>query len=167
MGHLGTAMSLDQTDNTFLALTPEIRAILGVFALYWKLDDSIEKMNDDPKLTKMECRMIIRLDQPNRMGLLAQMMLTVPSTVTATADSLEEQGYVQRRRDPEDRRAWLLELTQSGWERRREMEQLASEMFLEASGLNKDETLIFSELAGKIYDNVLRTGVPEGLKTCD
>ncbi|WP_177627905.1 MarR family winged helix-turn-helix transcriptional regulator [Parasedimentitalea marina] len=160
-------MSLDQTDNTFLALTPEIRAILGVFALYWKLDDSIEKMNDDPKLTKMECRMIIRLDQPNRMGLLAQMMLTVPSTVTATADSLEEQGYVQRRRDPEDRRAWLLELTQSGWERRREMEQLASEMFLEASGLNKDETLIFSELAGKIYDNVLRTGVPEGLKTCD
>jgi DNA-binding MarR family transcriptional regulator len=161
------AMSLDETDNAFQTLTPEIRAILGVFALYWKLDDSIEKMNADPKLTKMECRMIIRLERPSRMGLLAQMMLTVPSSVTASADSLEEQGFVQRRRDPEDRRAWLLELTESGWERRREMEQFASEMFRDSSGLNEAETLIFSELAGKIYDNVLRTGVPEGLKTCD
>ena len=111
--------------------------------------------------------MIIRLDRPKRMGLLAQMMLTVPSTVTATADTLEEQGYVQRRRDSEDRRAWLLELTESGWERRRQMEHQASEMFRASSGLNEEETLIFSELAGKIYDNVLRTGVPEGLKTCD
>lgn len=156
-------MSLDETDNAFLALTPEIRAILGVFALYWKLDDSIEKMNGDPKLTKMECRMIIRLDRPCRMGVLAQMMLAVPSSVTATADSLEELGYVQRRRDPQDRRAWLLELTDSGRERRREMEQFASEMFHESSGLDDEETAIFSQLAGKIYDNVLRTGVPEGL----
>lgn len=160
-------MNLDETDNAFHTLTPEIRAILGVFALYWKLDDSIEKLSGNLKLTKMECRMIIRLDRPKRMGLLAQMMLTVPSTVTATADTLEEQGYVQRRRDSEDRRAWLLELTESGWERRRQMEHQASEMFRASSGLNEEETLIFSELAGKIYDNVLRTGVPEGLKTCD
>jgi len=160
-------MRLDETDTAFQALTPEIRAILGVFALYWKLDDSIEKLNNDPKLTKMECRMIIRLDRPSRMGRLAEMMLTVPSSVTASADSLEEQGYVQRRRDPEDRRAWLLELTKNGQARRLEMQRQAGEMFRASSGLNEEETLVFSELAGKIYDNVLRTGVPEGLKTCD
>lgn len=160
-------MSLDETDTAFQALTPEIRAILGVFALYWKLDDSIEKLNNDPRLTKMECRMIIRLDRPSRMGRLAEMMLTVPSSVTASADSLEKQGYVQRRRDPEDRRAWLLELTKNGQARRLKMQQQAGEMFRASSGLNDEETLMFSELAGKIYDNVLRTGVPEGLKTCD
>ncbi|NRB15998.1 MAG: MarR family transcriptional regulator [Rhodobacteraceae bacterium] len=160
-------MNSDETDNAFQTLTPEIRAIMGVFALYWKLDDCIEKMNDDPKLTKMECRMIIWLERPSRMGLLAQMMLAVPSTVTATADSLEAQGYVQRSRDPQDRRAWLLELTETGWKRRHKMEHLASEMFRDSSGLNDEETLIFSELAGKVYDNVLRTGVPEGLKKCN
>lgn len=157
-------MSLDTTDNAFQALTPEIRAILGVFALYWKLDDSIENLNQVPKLSKMDCRMIIRLDRPCRMGLLAQMMLTVPSSVTAAADSLEMQGFVHRHRDPDDKRAWLLELTKSGWEKRRDMEQQASKMFREASGLNEEEALQFSELAGKIYDTVLRTGVPEGLK---
>lgn len=160
-------MDLDQTDTAFQALTPEIRAILGVFALYWKLDDSVEKLNENPKLGKMECRMIIRLDQPRRMGVLAQMMLTVPSAVTASADSLETQGFVQRRRDPDDKRAWLLELTDSGTEKRREIEGHASQMFREASGLNDAEALQFSELAGKIYDNVVRTGVPEGLKRCD
>ncbi|TLP57674.1 MarR family transcriptional regulator [Parasedimentitalea maritima] len=160
-------MSLDETDTAFQALTMEIRAILGVFALYGKLDDSIEKMNDDPKLAKMERRMIIRLDRPRRMGLLAQMMLTVPSAVTASADSLEAKGHLQRRRDPSDKRAWLLELTDSGEDIRREMEQMAGVMFREASGLNEEEIQIFSVLAGKIYDNVIKTGLPEGLKACD
>ncbi|MVO18637.1 MarR family winged helix-turn-helix transcriptional regulator [Parasedimentitalea huanghaiensis] len=160
-------MSLDETDTAFQALTMEIRAILGVFALYGKLDDSIEKMNDDPKLAKMERRMIIRLDRPRRMGLLAQMMLTVPSAVTASADSLEEKGHLLRRRDPSDKRAWLLELTDSGKDIRREMEQMAGVMFREASGLNEEEIQIFSVLAGKIYDNVIKTGLPEGLKACD
>ncbi|KAE9625992.1 MarR family winged helix-turn-helix transcriptional regulator [Parasedimentitalea maritima] len=160
-------MSLDETDTAFQALTMEIRAILGVFALYGKLDDSIEKMNDDPKLAKMERRMIIRLDRPRRMGLLAQMMLTVPSAVTASADSLEAKGHLQRRRDPSDKRAWLLELTDSGKDIRREMEQMAGVMFREASGLNEEEIQIFSVLAGKIYDNVIKTGLPEGLKACD
>lgn len=158
---------MTETDDTFKSLAPEVRAIMGVFALYWKLDDSIEKLNDVPKLTKMECRLIIRLDRPSRMGHLAQMMLTVPSSVTASADRLEDEGFIQRRRDPADRRAWLLELTKSGWEKRREMEQHASEIFRMASGLNEDESHQFSELAGKIYDNILRTGIPEGLKTCD
>lgn len=160
-------MSLDETDTAFQALTMEIRAILGIFALYGKLDDSIEKMNDDPKLAKMERRMIIRLDRPRRMGLLAQMMLTVPSAVTASADSLEAKGHLQRRRDPSDKRAWLLELTDSGKDIRREMEQMAGVMFREASGLNEEEIQIFSVLAGKIYDNVIKTGLPEGLKACD
>lgn len=160
-------MSLDETDTAFQALTMEIRAILGVFALYGKLDDSIEKMNDDPKLAKMERRMIIRLDRPRRMGLLAQMMLTVPSAVTASADSLEAKGHLQRRRDPSDKRAWLLELTDSGKDIRREMEQMAGVMFREASGLNEEEIQIFSVLAGKIYDNVIKNGLPEGLKACD
>jgi len=158
---------LDDTDDRLTQMTPEIRAMMGVFALYWKLDESIEKINLEPALSKLECNMIIRLDCPRRMGVLAKMMLTVPSSVTTTADSLEKQGFVIRSRDPEDRRAWLLQLSETGLARRREMEKQAGELFRAASGLNDEETLIFSELAGKIHDNVLRTGAPEGLKKCD
>lgn len=159
-------MTVLETDEEFGKLTPEIQAMMGVFALYWKLNEQIELINTGPELSKLESRMMIRLDAPRRMGVMAKLMLTVPSAVTAAADSLEEHGYLIRRRDPEDRRAWLIELSEAGWERRREMERMAVEIFHAASGLSGEETKVFSELAGKIFDNVMRTGAPEGLKTC-
>jgi DNA-binding MarR family transcriptional regulator len=156
-----------ETDEEFRKLTPEIQAMMGVFALYWKLNEQIDLINTDPQLSKLESRMMIRLDAPRRMGVMAKLMLTVPSAVTAAADSLEARGFLIRRRDPEDRRAWLIELTEAGWEHRREMERMAVEVFYASSGLTGEETRVFSELSGKIFDNVMRAGAPEGLKTCE
>ncbi len=147
----------DPTDN----LTPEIHAMMGVYALYWKLQESIEFIDTD--LSHQECHMLIKLEHPKRMGVLASDMLTVPSTITATADSLEQGGYLTRQNDPNDRRALLLVLTNKGEEARAMIQAEAGEMFRRASGLNKEETEVFSRLAQKIRKNVLESGIPEGL----
>ena len=160
-------MALEETDDDLKSLTPEIRAMMGVFALYWKLDEGLHRIVSEPALSDQERHMIIRLDTPRRMGVMARMMLTVPSAITATADNLEKLGYLVRTRDPADRRAWLLELSDAGWDRRREMEQTAGELFRATSGLTPEETRVFAELAGKIHDNVMRNSFPEGLAQCE
>ncbi len=142
-------------------LTPEIQAMMGVYALYWKLEESFASIETD--LSHQECHMLIKLDQPKRMGVLAADMLTVPSTITVTADALENAGYLARRQDPDDRRAWLLVLTTKGTEARNMLVTMAGELFHRASGLNDAETAEFARLACKIRDNILKTGIPEGL----
>ncbi len=142
-------------------LSPEIQAIMGVYALYWKLEEAFDCVETD--LSHLECHMLIKLDQPKRMGVLAADMLTVPSTITATADGLEKAGLLTRERDPEDRRAWLLVLTEQGQEMRNMLVSVAGDLFHRASGLDVDETAQFARLARKIRDNILKTGIPEGL----
>ena len=143
-------------------LSPEIQSIMGVYALYWKLEEAFESI--ETELSHPECHMLIKLDQPKRMGVLAAHMLTVPSTITATADALEKGGYLKRERDPMDRRAWLLVLTSKGEDARNMLVAEAGALFHRASGLNADETAQFAQLAHKIRDTILKTGIPEGLK---
>ena len=144
-------------------LSPEVEAMTGVYALYWKLEESIDEMGKEPDLTRQELHMLIKLEQPKRMGRLAQDMLTVPSTITATADTLEQGGYLTRERDPDDRRAWLLVLTPLGLETRQEIMVEAGQLFRDASGLTHSETAEFARLARKIKSNILISGIPEGL----
>lgn len=142
-------------------VSPEIQAMMGVYALYWKLEESFDCIETD--LSHQECHMLIKLDQPKRMGVLAADMLSVPSTITATADALEAAGYLMRQRDPEDRRAWLLVLTEKGAQARTMLVTVAGDLFHRASGLDDEETAEFARLARKIRNNILKTGIPEGL----
>ncbi|CUJ84928.1 MarR family protein [Ruegeria denitrificans] len=142
-------------------LSPEILSIMGVYALYWKLEEAFDCI--ETELNHPECHMLIKLDQPKRMGVLAADMLSVPSTITATADGLEKAGYLTRERDPEDRRAWLLVLTKQGEEARDMLVSEAGDLFHRASGLDAKETAEFARLAHKIRDNILKSGIPEGL----
>ncbi len=153
-------MTLDDSEIVN-RLSPEMQAMLGVYALYWKLQESLDLI--DVELSQQECHMMIKLDQPKRMGVLAADMLTVPSTITSTADALEAAGYLKRQRDPEDRRAWLLVLSGKGLEMRQKILSEAGELFHRASGLNDAETAEFARLARKIRENILKTGIPEGL----
>ncbi|MGI9368312.1 MAG: MarR family winged helix-turn-helix transcriptional regulator [Ruegeria sp.] len=153
-------MAEDDPDNTD-KLSPEIHAMMGVYALYWKLQESIDLIATD--LSHQECHMLIKLEVPKRMGVLASDMLSVPSTITATADSLESGGYLTRQNDPDDRRALLLVLTDKGEEARKMIQAEAGELFRRASGLNCEETEQFARLARKIRKTILETGIPEGL----
>lgn len=152
----------DDVSQRLNRLSPEIQAMMGVYALYWKLEESFDSI--DTPLSHQECHMLIKLDVPKRMGVLAADMLTLPSTITATADALTQEGYLTRERDPDDRRAWLLVLTPKGQDARHMLVTAAGELFNRASGLNTQETIEFARLARKIRDNVLKTGIPEGLK---
>ena len=143
-------------------LSPEMQAMMGVYALYWKLEESFDCLEMD--LSHQECHMMIKLDQPKRMGVLASDMLTVPSNITSTSDALEKAGYLSRQRDPDDRRAWLLVLTEKGQQMRQMLLAEAGALFQRASGLTADETAEFARLARKIRENILKTGIPEGLK---
>lgn len=153
-------------DETFVmeGFSPEIQAMMGVHALYWKLEETIDDLATDPELSRNELHLMVKLDRPKRMGVLARDLLAAPSTLTATTDNLEAKGYLKRQRDPKDRRAWLLVLTTLGQDVRQTVVTRAGEMFHQASGLNCEETEEFARLARKIRENILKTGIPEGLK---
>ena len=53
---------------------------------------------------------------PQRLSALAQAFGLDPSTITRQVQALETAGLLQRSRDPQDRRASLLELTETGHE---------------------------------------------------
>ena len=58
------------------------------------------------------CRLVD--DGPLRLGILAQAFGLDPSTITRQVQALEHAGLVERRPDPSDRRASLLEVTDHG-----------------------------------------------------
>ena len=149
------------TDDT-LQLSPEIRSLMGVYALYWMLDDAVERMDQAPRIGRLESRILIRLDRPRRMGALAQLLLTGPPSVTAAADRLEEMGLVQRLPDPDDRRALLLHLTDQGRAVRSQLDEEARRLFRQVSGLSTDEIAQFAALCEKIHDTSIGNGAPLG-----
>lgn len=62
-------------------------------------------------------RTLDRCDRPRRLGELADVLDVAPRSVTSKVDQAEEDGWVRRVPDPADRRATLVELTESGRER--------------------------------------------------
>lgn len=145
-------------------LPAEVRAMMGVYVLYWRLVETIDTMETTPPLSKAERRVLVKLECPARMGDLAREMHSTPSAVTALADGLEDKGLLTRVRDPKDRRAWHLTLTQAGATLRGAIIKEAAGLFRDLSGLSEPDIRTFAELAAKIADNILETGLPEGLK---
>lgn len=150
-------------DDDFLTLTPEIRSMMGVMLLYWRLEECFREGDEAGELTKQERHLLVKLDQPMRMGVLADKMLQAPSSITASADALETKGFLTRSRDPADRRAWLLSLTDLGSETRMEIIADAGALFRDVSGLSDEDINRFADLATRIGTRILQTGVPEGM----
>lgn len=149
-------------------LSPEICALLGVYALYWKVENAIEETALAPRLGRLESRLLIHLDRPRRMGALAQLLLTGAPSVTAAADTLEKLELVERMPDPDDRRALLLHLTERGQQVRVQLQTEVSDLFREISGLSTADIDRFAALSMKIHDTILGQGarlspqVPKG-----
>ena len=134
---------------------------LSIVLLYWSLHERLDGIC--PELSKQERLFLIRLESPRRMGDLAKVMQALPSTLTTLADGLESQGLIQRQRDPEDRRAWLLELTNEGHAARRKMLERAGLALREATGLPEDDLETFSALLFRIRDHIFAQGLPKGM----
>jgi len=93
-------------------------------------------------------------------------MMLLPSTVTAVADGLEQRGFVQRLRDPADRRAWLLELTHAGHAIQSQNTAMAVEFFHRITGLSPDEINTFHHLMQKIRSHNADVGPLQDSETC-
>ncbi len=139
------------------ALSDEVRSLLGVDAIYTQVLAAIEDLALEDALPDPAKRMLIRLEQPIRMGDLARASNLLPSTVTSIVDMLEDEGLAERQRDPSDRRAWLLSLTEKGQATRAELVEKASEIFHAVTGFDSEDTEAFARLMDKARKNIHET----------
>ncbi len=93
-------------------------------------------------LTRSQWRVLLHLQRTegiNQAG-LADILEVEPITLTRLLDKLNESGWVERRADPNDRRAWRLYLTPKTAPVLERMRELAADMREEAlAGLSATE----------------------------
>lgn len=130
---------------------PEVRALMGVYSLYNYIDTNLRQQGDDCDGPDLEQKVLVKLDQPKRIGTLARNLNALPSTMTAVADQMEERGLIRRMRDPDDRRAWLLYLTDKGHQQRNEMVAIAHDLMYNTLGLTDDEVERFAQISFKMF----------------
>lgn len=108
-------------------------------------------------VTRAQWRVLARLKrQPGlRQVELADILEIEPITLCRILDRLEEAGLVERKPDPSDRRAWLVEVTHEAEPLVRKLKAVASELAREAlDGLAAEEVEQFRQELSKIRGNV-------------
>lgn len=86
---------------------------------------------------------------------LAECLDVEPITACRIVDRLEESALVERRRDPEDRRAWRLFLTDKAGPLVTKLRNLGEAMAADAfSGFSDEDVATMQSLLNKIKDNV-------------
>jgi DNA-binding MarR family transcriptional regulator len=84
--------------------------------------------------TRAQWRTLITLSRNEgiNQGGLAELLEVEPITLCRMIDRLEESGLVERRRDPADRRAWLLFLTAKSRPLLEDLKEVAEDMIEQA-----------------------------------
>ena len=91
---------------------------------------------------------------------LAELLEVQPITLARLIDRLEEDGLVERRPDPEDRRAYRLHVTPAAAPHLKAIEEVADEIRAHAlADLNEKERAAAVAALAKIRDT-LRSGAP-------
>jgi MarR family transcriptional regulator, transcriptional regulator for hemolysin len=98
---------------------------------------------------------LLGLEDGQRMGELSGRLLSDNSKMTRTIDYFAEKGWVERRPDPTDRRAWCVYLTTAGADHRekatRAHQQYLKEQF---AALDGDEQKKLSTLLAALRRNL-------------
>ncbi len=90
-------------------------------------------------------------------GGLADILEVEPITLCRMVDRLQDAALIERRRDPGDRRAWNLYLSDEGRARIEELRPLSEEMLAVAmDGVSNDEREVLARALHKIRDNILK-----------
>ena len=84
--------------------------------LYHRLHRIVDQAMCSAGLSLARAKVLMRLDAhgPMNQATLAGLLGFAPRSVTETVDGLERDGLVTRTEDPHDRRARIVELTESG-----------------------------------------------------
>jgi DNA-binding MarR family transcriptional regulator len=94
---------------------------------------------------------IIGDEGPIRMKPLAEKLGVTTGTLTVMIDRLQQAGYVERKNDPNDRRAFNVELTAAGWKIHAEHHAYHLRLAEDIAGrLGQDGTVVFTRTLEKI-----------------
>lgn len=135
-------------------LEPEFRAVMGIVAFQSFLEERLCDHAPGQDLSKLQSSILIRLNHPKRLGKLARDTNSLPSTMTAAADQMERIGLVSRKRDPNDRRAWLLVLTEEGQALRHEYIRLSRRLLQDLLRLDDDELETLARIGTKLHTHI-------------
>ena len=140
--------------NTKLPVHDDIAAVIGAYALFSAIEERVEEINVDPPLTRNERHMIIKLSQPQRIGVLAEAMAIAPSTATAVIDALTDRNLTYREHDENDRRAWKVGLTSEGRKVQSYFVVQAEAALRQSTGLSPRDNEQLKKLLKKIHDHL-------------
>ena len=108
-------------------------------------------------------RMLAREGVPQRMRDLSEMLGIAARTTTTIVDSLEHDGLVERVRHPDDRRAFLLTLTEAGRAHYEQAEATDARALSDATGtLTAEEREELRRLLAKMRSAIGEIGRADG-----
>lgn len=108
-------------------------------------------------LTRAQWRALKRLSRGEgmRQNELAEQLEMEPIAIGRVIDRLQKAGFVERRADPADRRAWRLFLTAQAHEVVDDMEQISSELFRQAQrGISAAQMKSMIDMLSRMKDNL-------------
>jgi MarR family transcriptional regulator for hemolysin len=109
-------------------------------------------------LTRAQWRALKRISYSEglRQAELAEQLELEPIAIGRVIDRLENAGFVERRADPTDRRAWRLYLTARAHGVVDDMEKISSELFREAQkGISAAEMKALMSTLGAMKQNLI------------
>ena len=115
-------------------------------------------------ITRLQWRVLtaLRRNEGINQGALAEILELDAMNVCRMVDRLQKSGFVERRPDPTDRRAWQLYLTENANPLIEELMTLGQSLFDEIThGMSEDEKLILPEILGKLQHNLKALGPNE------
>ncbi|MFN4097340.1 MAG: MarR family winged helix-turn-helix transcriptional regulator [Sphingomonas sp.] len=76
---------------------------------------------------------VLKRHEGSNQGMLAELLEVEPITLGRMIDRLEEAGWVERRRDPGDRRVWRIHLTDAAQPILLQLKTIADALFVDAA----------------------------------
>ena|SRR5215217_1437683 len=115
---------------------------LGVTRAQWKV---LFKLTRKPGIRQVE---------------LADMLDLEPITLCRIVDRLEEAGLVERTRDPDDRRAWRLHVTEKAQPLVEKLQSVGAELVKQAfAGIDRKDIETMRKVLAQARENAGRAGV--------
>ncbi|MEG3089676.1 MarR family winged helix-turn-helix transcriptional regulator [Sphingomonas sp. PB4P5] len=108
-------------------------------------------------VTRAQWRVLTTLSRVEgiNQGGLAERLEVEPITLCRMIDRLEEAGHVERRRDPADRRAWRIFLTDKSRPLLDQLHAIADDLFVDAlDGIDAPTRTLFSDTLQHIRQNL-------------
>lgn len=98
---------------------------------------------------------VLKRNEGSNQGMLAELLEVEPITLGRMIDRLEEAGWVERRRDPGDRRVWRIHLTEAAQPILLQLKGIADALFVDAAeGIGAEDQAKLHALLEQLRSNL-------------